>query len=266
MKLIVASKKDPAASNVTERLFDLYDFEKVSEKPGLYKCGDIALAKIPGDATQLREPPFGADEVIVASKHVSETGNPSLTAHVPGDPSKRELAVAAPPTLGAALAELFAARDELGLSYDVSFEATHHGPTGLDVPVTFVEIGSATREWRDPKAGEAVARAIMKAARSPAEGINAVGFGGTHYARRHTEVILRTEVRVGHVFPRYTQLDEGLARAAIERTRGGAGVFALDWKGLKGEQRALMMKIGENLGVQVLRERDILSGKAFNIN
>ena len=109
---------------------------------------------------------FAADEVIVASKHVSETGNPSLTAHVPGDSEKRELGIAAPSTLGAALAELFAARDEFGLSYDVSFEATHHGPTGLDVPVTFVEIGSATSEWRDPKAGEAVARAIMKAARS----------------------------------------------------------------------------------------------------
>ncbi len=262
MKLIIASDDDSAAKNISGHLFNLFNFEK-SEDSKLYTCGEVGFTKMSESVLQLRDIPFPAEELIVASKHTSESGNPSLTAHVPGDPDRKEIGVAAPATLAAAIRELFVARDEFGLDYDVSFEATHHGPTGLDVPVTFVEIGSTAREWRDPKAGEAVARAIMKAAQEPLNGVNAVGFGGTHYARRHTDVVLRTGVRIGHIFPKYIQLNEELAKLAVKRTKSGAGVFALDWKGLNGSQRALIGEIGQILGVKVVRERDILAGKGF---
>lgn len=259
----MASKRDPAARNIAARLLEFYDFRKSKENPELHLRGDIALIQVPGGMTGLRELPLDAEEVIVASRHESKTGKPTLTTHVSGEPSERELAIAAPSTVKAALMALFKARDELGLPYDVSLEATHHGPTGLGVPVTFVEIGSSTEQWRDPKAGEAVARAIMAAAESPTGGPNAVGFGGAHYARRHTEAARKTKICMGHIFPKYLRLDEELARAALERTRGGAEIFALDWKGLRSEQRAKLREIGKKLGVRVVRERDILSGKAL---
>jgi D-aminoacyl-tRNA deacylase len=263
MKLILASRKDPAAQNIAARLLEFYDFEGSQKNPDLYLRDDIALIQVPGGVTRMHELPLDAEEVIVASRHASETGKPTLTTHVPGEPSRHELAVAAPSTVKAALTELFAARDELGLPYDVSLEATHHGPTGLVVPVTFVEIGSSAEQWGDPKAGEAVARAVMAAAESSLEAVNAIGFGGAHYARRHTKVARETKVCTGHIFPKYLRLDEGLARAALKRTLGGVGVFALDWKGLRSEQRTRLMGIGKKLGVQVVRERDILSGKAL---
>lgn len=259
MKLIIASKTDPAAVNIRSQLLQLYDFESSKENPQFYTCGDVGLISIPGGATQLASLPVDAEEVIFASRHVSKTGRPTLTAHVPGDPLKYDLAIASPPTVKAALCELRRARDQLGLPYDVSLEATHHGPTGLNVPVTFVEIGSSPQQWRDPKAGEAVARALMVAAGKPAEARPAIGFGGIHYARRHTEVALRTDVGIGHIFPKYLSFDEKLIARALARTRGDSILFALDWKGLRGESRERIRAIATKLGIPVVRERDLLS-------
>lgn len=259
VKLIVASRKDPAAKNIRSQLLKLYDFKSSKENPEFYTYEDVGLISIPDRATQLAALPVDAEEVIFASRHVSRTARPTLTTHVPGEPSEYKLAIASPPTIKAALRELIEARDELELSYDVSLEATHHGPTGLEVPVTFVEIGSSSQRWRDSKAGEAVARAIMAAAREPVEGRPAIGFGGTHYARRHTEVVLRTDVGIGHIFPKYISPDERLTKVALARTKGDSIIFVFDWKGLRGKSREQIRAIATKLGVQVVRERDLLA-------
>ncbi|MCD6247957.1 MAG: hypothetical protein J7J17_00645 [Hadesarchaea archaeon] len=258
MKLIIASRDDPAAVNIVDKLLKIYNFVKRGENPELYVLRETSLVCVSGDVTRLQELPVSADEVIIASRHVSESGRSALTVHVPGHPAKYELAIAAPETVKAALRTLIHARDELRLSYDVSLEATHHGPAGLGVPVTFVEIGSSPKEWEDPRAGRAAARAIMAAAESSIRGPKAIGFGGTHYSPRHTELVLRTNICVGHVFPKYLGLDERLIRTAVDRTRGGVEIFALDWKGLRGRQREMLRNIGEKLGVQVIRESDLL--------
>ncbi|MFW5970210.1 MAG: D-aminoacyl-tRNA deacylase [Halofilum sp. (in: g-proteobacteria)] len=39
-------------------------------------------------------------------------------------------------------------------------ECTHHGPTAVAVPITFVEIGSDEAAWADDDAARAVARSI----------------------------------------------------------------------------------------------------------
>ncbi len=257
MKLILASAQDPAAKNIATRLLELYDFEKSPILPNSHICGQALLVHVAGGVTQLTSIPVDADEIIVASRHASEAGTPSFTAHVPGELEGRELAIASPQTVKAALKALVAARDELGLSYEVSLEATHHGPTKLDVPVTFVEIGSSLGQWVDKDAGEAVARAIMAAA-SPAECQNAVGLGGPHYAPRHTEIALRTDVGVGHILPKYAHIDEELLEQAIVRTSGGVKLLALDWKGMSGEQRAICQAVAGRLGVRAQRAREIL--------
>jgi len=41
--------------------------------------------------------------------------------------------------------------------YTVTLEATHHGPTDMEVSVMFVEIGSSMEHWIDQRAGEAAA-------------------------------------------------------------------------------------------------------------
>jgi D-tyrosyl-tRNA(Tyr) deacylase len=257
MKLVLASVQDPAALNIATRLLELYDFKKYRTLQNAYICENVLLAKIAHEATQITTPPFEVEEVIVASRHASETGRPSLTVHAPGELEREKLALASPPTIKSALKELVSARDELGLPHEVSLEATHHGPANLGVPVTFVEIGSTP----DQKAGEAAARAIMASVTLPERCTNAVGFGGPHYAPRHTEVALRTKIGVGHIFPKYSALNEKLIRQAVSRTSGEVKVFVLDWNGMSGEQRAICQRAAAELGIRPVHAGKILGGE-----
>jgi D-aminoacyl-tRNA deacylase len=258
MKLIIASTDDPAAKNIFETILELYEFEPMKNQSDVWVCEGVMATTIAGTAVRTSSLPPGADEVIFASRHASESGKPTLTAHAPGETSQRRLAIASPPTLKSAVRELILARDELDLRYEVTLEATHHGPTELKVPVTFVEIGSSINEWRDKVAAEAAARAIMAAATSPINGPQAIGLGGPHYAPRHTQVMLETDVCIGHILPKYATIDEELVKNAIARTAGGAELLALDWKGLDGSQRQHIQEIAAKLKVGVIRESELL--------
>ncbi len=74
---------------------------------------------------------------------------------------------------------------------------THHGPTGLSIPSFFVEIGSTAKEWADPVAGRAVAESILDA--TPGAAAPLIGFGGTHYAVRQTDLAITTRAAFGHI-------------------------------------------------------------------
>jgi len=258
MKLILASARDVAASNIHSKLLELFDFKK-SHHPNSHVSGDVLLTRVDGGILELASLPPETSEVIVASRHASKSGSKSLTAHAPGELEAGKLAVASPPTVKAALLELAKMKEELGLPHQVSLEATHHGPVSLDVPVTFVEIGSLPEHWKDERAGEAAARAIMTAAAG--RGCRrAVGVGGTHYAPRHTEATLRTDVGVGHVIPKHVALTEELLEKAVRRTHGNAETLLLDWKGMSAEQREVCKTVAEKLHVDLERARSVLHG------
>jgi D-aminoacyl-tRNA deacylase len=261
MKLILASMKDLAAKNIADRLLERYDFEKSSSTPSSYVWKDVMMIKIEEESVGLRKLPADADEVIIASRHASESGRPSLTVHAPGYPDRRELAVASPLTSRAALLELMKVREEFGLPHQVSLEATHHGPVHFDVPVTFVEIGSLPEQWCDEKAGEAVARAVMEAAAAGGECRRAIAIGGIHYAPLHTQVVLKTDIGVGHLLPKYVRIDETLIKKAIARTSGKVDSLLLDRKGATSEQRNLCQEVSKKLGLQLLRAGNLISRK-----
>jgi D-aminoacyl-tRNA deacylase len=260
MKLVLASAEDPAAKNIVMQMLKGYDFKKSPSLTNAYVYGNVTLMVIAGEVTQITELPIDAEEVIVASRHASESGIPTLTVHVPGEVEKMKLAEASPSTVKTALRTLVEMRDKFGLAYDVSLEATHHGPTRIDVPVTFVEIGSSSEQWHDKKAGGAVAQAIMAAATLPMKCRHAVGLGGPHYAPRHTNVALCTDIGVGHILPKYVNIDETLIERAIVRTRGDVELLALDWKGMSSEQRQISQRVADRRGIQAIRTREILSG------
>jgi D-aminoacyl-tRNA deacylase len=139
--------------------------------------------------------------------------------------------------------------------YEVTLECTHHGPSDLDVPSVFIEIGSNEAQWLDEVAGRIVANAILllKDDESPV----AVGFGGTHYAPRQTALILSTDVTFGHIFPTHAlhDIDESMVKQAFARS--GADFAYLDRKSMKGEERDNLMRMIERIGFETLKESDI---------
>ena len=109
--------------------------------------------------------------------------------------------------------------------YHVSYEVTHHGPTGLRLPSFFVEIGSTEKEWTDPVAARAVAESVLAAA--PGNPIPLIGFGGTHYATRETEIALSSRGAFGHIAHtrEIATIDEHMVKLDGRDERGCSGIY-----------------------------------------
>lgn len=249
MILLLASKKDPAAMNIVESLK-----EKGIEpdNPQVVSCSQAMLSLLDQEVVEVQSVTPEVEEIIVLSRHVGSEGRPSLTVHVPGELDKMRLAVAAPQTVRRILINLSRFASESGLNYSVSLEATHHGPSHLDLPMTFVEIGSTQKEWCEKKAADVVALAVLESLKG-GNGRPAVGVGGPHYAPRHTEVSLRSEVAVGHVIPNYVNITPELVKTAIRRTNGKVEFLVADWKGLNSAQREVVRSVSNTLGIRLVK-------------
>jgi len=266
--LIVASRNDPASMNIATQLRErraLARTERLGKSVEAYERDNVILAYTDkegihnSDADALIE----ADAIIFASKHRSETGERSLTVHTTGNPTNSALYGGRPKSLSwvdprrmkSALLELDASAKSHGYGGEVTFEATHHGPTELRVPVMFVEIGSTEGEWVNPENGAVVAEAIWKAATEPAEGRLAVGFGGGHYPKKHAGLTRHDGYAVGHILPKYffNEFDPAIVTQALEKTVGKCTTALVDWKGMRGPDRTKLLAVLEERGVEVIR-------------
>ena len=239
---------------------------------------------------------FSVDEVLVLSKHASASEVPALTLHaigVPGETPHGERArsggikgQAVPPSRR--FGDMFrtmrkiAIEASLDKEYDITLEATHHGPL-LDSPTLYLEIGSDEERWTDSRAARVWAQTISiclgmsKDAQQrewSGEGDVMIGLGGGHYAPRHKAVISETEVWVGHILANYAIVFEDQSGSstssgpwkhsvstAVESTRAafpGGRVFAhLDRKSFKGWQRQALSSLLSELDVPVRRGKEI---------
>ncbi len=178
-----------------------------------------------------------ADLIIFLSRHTSKNPVPVLTVHVTGNygdaalgGEPRKLSRAAPAWMHAALCALVPRAPE---GFRVSYEVTHHGPTGLTTPSFFIEIGSTEAEWTDPACGAAVADALVHVLTTGSGSvIPLIGFGGNHYAARETDIALSGRVAWGHIAHtrEVAGMDAAMVRQMAELT--GAQAAYIDRKAL----------------------------------
>jgi D-aminoacyl-tRNA deacylase len=171
-------------------------------------------------------------EVLFLSRHVSAARRPALCLHPIGvpDPSANASAGGRPgqfpppaPRLAAAYRILRAEAVAAGLEgYDVSFEATHHGPW-LTTPAMFLEVGSCEDQWGDPAAAAVWAKTLTRLLglggvaaesrpwpalgpkeRARATAVVAVGGGHYHPAMGDIAAATREHVYLGHLLASYS--------------------------------------------------------------
>ncbi|RLF04651.1 MAG: D-tyrosyl-tRNA(Tyr) deacylase, partial [Thermoprotei archaeon] len=204
---------------------------------------------------------------LILSRHKSEAGIKAFTVHHPGNPYREakaggkplELPPSNPPLAKALLLSLRDARERMELEeFDVTYEVTHHGPTSLRKPVTFVEIGSSEREWIRQDARRAVAEAVIEALEHTAiECEPVVGVGGNHYASKFTARALATSEAYGHMIAKYALksltepalIEEVLTTAALRSSI--PTVKLVVEKKLRRAWREAAMRTAEKLGLQV---------------
>jgi D-aminoacyl-tRNA deacylase len=215
MRLLVASLPDPASVNLRDRLLEAADWAQEGEIQGrpCHWLRDMLMVSVDQlhlhldhiDRTVGLELGLRIEEVVFLSKHRAASGKPTLTMHPIGNFGKADyggregtLVSASPSFLSGLLRAL--SSSARGLPFEVSYEVTHHGPF-LEVPTTYVEIGSDETKWGSLDAARAMAEALLNWV--PADGPIVVGIGGGHYAPRFTEVTLSKRVRFGHMVARH---------------------------------------------------------------
>ncbi|MGD0423009.1 MAG: D-aminoacyl-tRNA deacylase [Candidatus Bathyarchaeia archaeon] len=264
--LVIASRRDIAARNIAQNLAKTHVFSPVQGGDDLIQHENVFLKHVESDGihTDTVNLPSDIDCVIFASRHRSESNEPTLTVHWTGNCTSRSdfggkpktLSYTSPPRLRAALLTLDRFREERKLNYAVSLEATHHGPTELEAPTLFVEVGSTEREWSDPQAISAASEAIWAAATAPVQGIPAVGFGGGHYCNKQSAALRRKGYAFSHILSKYffDEYDEEIVWAAFEKTLGERCQTAvLDWKGIRGPERRLLLGTLKERNIDIVR-------------
>lgn len=205
---------------------------------------------------------FNPQAYIFLSRHSAESGIASLTAHTTGNFSSeakfggagKELGRADPALLKNYLVALWKRRDMVK-GYEITMEATHHGPTSLQRPVLFVELGSSEKYWGDKKAAAVVGDALIESLTEKMIWSKiAIGFGGTHYPEKFTKMELEGDVAFSFIAPKYAleQIDDKTVGQMLQRTNAPVRHAVLDWKGL-GPHKDKIVGLVRQFGLEEIR-------------
>jgi len=276
MPIIVTSSASLAGKNLLEQFVELYAFEKSGESfenspiydyQGQDKLQLITTRRKIIEADHLNE--FTTDLFIFTSKHESAAKIPALLTHSTGNWTveakfgghPHELGIAPAYAIKEAFLELHNQKAQLNLEqYDVSLEVSHHGPTNLNAPIIFIEVGSTPDQWSDKKAVAAVVHATMRVASTRNRYNTVIGIGGGHYAPEFNHLLLKTEYAISHIAPKYVldTISESMIKQAIERSFEKVELCVLDWKGMKSHHREALLQILEELNLSFIKVRKLL--------
>ena len=210
--------------------------------------------------------------IIFASRHTSMTARPALLVHSTGNWSKNAEFGGKPQDLSKTSALLHKAgfeslREQIEkfniLDFSLDMEVTHHGPTTLDIPLIFMELGSSKQEWIIKEAGEFVANAIVNAVfkyldfkKEKTQQIG-LGFGGTHYAPNFNRLITNNNIALSFICPKYyiQELNEKLIKMMINNTLEKIDYFIVDWKGTNSQDKKHLIPLLEEFDIPIRKTR-----------
>lgn len=268
--LLVSSSSDVASLNIRRQILNHFSFEKTAEDyqqtplfGGNVNGNKVVLATLKEESVNAQNLPVdfpGLDLLIFLSRHSSQSGKPTLSVHAPGNFGNAEFGglpnqVSIAPALAMqdALKALFQQKMMLSLNYEVSYECTHHGPS-LKVPTMFVELGSSQIQWEDSQAATAVAHAAMTVIADFSNSVSTpvvLGIGGTHYNQKFTSMALAGEAVFGHIIPKYAVnlINVEMLQQCVERTMGKVLSVVLDWKGIRSQDKPVLLSVIQEVGL-----------------
>lgn len=245
MQLLVAYQEDPAGHNMAKYLAKNMKFN------GDVYCGqnyDLVIIPTPAISADWLEEKYDYDGYVFLSKHAAESGVLALTCHSTGNFSDakfggntRQVAIPHPSLQKQYLKKLWENKSQFS-DFQITIEATHHGPTALNKPSIFIEIGTTPKQWNDVELCNSVAAKVHEVLVSKIPDYPvAICFGSTHYPEKFTKELLGGDYALGTVIPKHSLefLDVELFSHVIQRN-SMANVALLDWNGLgKHKQKVL---------------------------
>jgi D-aminoacyl-tRNA deacylase len=266
---LLASFLDEAGMNMVNVLTRTMDFQMTSSSPLVYKSGkyeNIKLYVTNKNLLFLDDHNFSEEELtsfIFLSRHRSLSGIPSLTCHTTGNFShniqyggrSHELGMVDPSLLKAYYNELYRNRHSVP-GYQITLEATHHGPTSLKGPIIFVEIGSGPEQWKDSNAARVVCNCILEVLSLPESGSGrvALALGGTHYPEKLNKILRDTDYSVAYIATKNNLqfIDDVMLQKMMTRCTERITHVLVDWKGL-GKYKGPILSAIEKTGLEIVR-------------
>ncbi|MBK5112446.1 MAG: hypothetical protein KGD59_07015 [Candidatus Heimdallarchaeota archaeon] len=276
--VILTTKQNICGVIIRKILLKHWDFVETNEifdGTPIYEFKNIRLVYSEKDVIDANHSDvLEADLLLYGSRHKSEANKPSLLTHVTGNLSEDnshggnplELSFASTRAIRESYLGLVEEKELLELTdFDVTVEATHHGPTSLKTPLVFIEVGSTETEYKNEKAVLAVAKTIMNICLNKEEKIikPSICFGGGHYATRFDELMEVTPVAVGHILPKYRKpnLTVQIVEQMIEKTVEKVEWAIIDRSSLNADQIQIIKDGCSKYGVEVVKAKDIKYGK-----
>lgn len=213
------------------------------------------------------------DILIFASRHRSQAERPAFLVHTTGNWSKKsefggnsnEISNSSAILLKAGFLSLVEQVHNSSLTnFSLDIEVTHHGPTALDKPLIFIELGSSEKEWQIKEAGEVVASAIIqtidKYLKLKREGKQqvAIGFGGTHYAPQFKKLIMEKNLAISFICPKYfiQNLNKKMIEQLINNNLEKIDFFIIDWKGTNSTDKKHLIPLLEDFNIPIQKTKD----------
>ena len=213
------------------------------------------------------------DLLILASRHTSKTARPAFLVHTTGNWSDdtdfggrpRDLSKASAILHKAGFFSLFQQEklEELK-NFSIDIEVTHHGPTLIEKPLIFMELGSSKHEWVIKEAGKYLANAIIQTVFKYLEFVRldnqkiGLGFGGTHYTPNFNRLIRNANIAMSFICPKYyiQDLDKDLISKMINNTLEKVDYFIVDWKGTNSDDKKHLLPLLEDFKIPVKKTKD----------
>ena len=257
MDLLVAFENDPAGHNMAK-----YLSQKMEKNGDVYHSKNFDLIEIdsPAISADWLDEKYDYDGFVFLSKHAAESGTLALTCHSTGNFNKakfggnqKELAIPYPNLQKKYLQTLWD-NHEFFSDFEITIEATHHGPTHLKKPSIFVEVGTTEQQWNDESLCSSVAQLVFETLEKPIGSYPfAICFGGTHYSEKFTKELLFGKYALGTVMPKHAL--EFLNPVIFEHLitqNNGAEVALLDWKSL-GKYKQTLIDLLSTTKLEVIK-------------
>ncbi len=296
--LIITSTEDMASMNIREKFlgdtllkfekFDtnwyenpLYELKMVMAKRDwapFFQDNEIYIGLTESPLIQLNDlrlnqTDIEPDLLIFASRHRSQTARPAFLAHTTGNWGNKadfggnpnEISKASAILLRTAYNSLSTQRHVKELmEFAVDIEVTHHGPSTLQKPLVFMELGSSEKEWMIEKAGLLVAHAILHTCIEYAETLKkrlptiAIGFGGTHYAPQFKKLISSKNIALSFICPKYfiQDLNKEIVDQMIKNNLEPVDYFIIDWKGTNSADKSHLIPILEEFDIPIKKTKE----------
>ena len=257
MQLLVAYQSDPAGSNLAKHIS-----QNKKQDGEIYrgKNYDLVVIPTPAISADWLEEKYHYDGFVFLSKHASETGTLALTCHSTGNFSEalfggkpRQVAIPHPHLQKSYMQALWAKRKNF-TKFEITIEATHHGPTALNKPTLFIEVGTTENQWNDKALCGAVAKIVEDViSKAPNSYDVAIGFGGTHYPQKFTKELIEGQYALGTVIPKHALdfVNDNLFSHILERNKE-AKYALVDWSGL-GKNKQKIVDIIETTNLEMIK-------------